>query len=60
MNISAAGIRLIDSFEGVRLTAYQDVKGVWTIDVGIRVRTFILLLSSPRSRRATCCRSISE
>ena len=34
MNISAAGIKLIESFEGVRLTAYQDVKGIWTIGVG--------------------------
>jgi lysozyme len=34
MNISAAGIKLIESFEGVRLTAYQDIKGIWTIGVG--------------------------
>ena len=34
MNISAEGIKLIDSFEGVRLTAYQDIKGIWTIGVG--------------------------
>jgi lysozyme len=34
VNISAAGIKLIESFEGVRLTAYQDIKGIWTIGVG--------------------------
>jgi lysozyme len=34
MNISAAGIKLIESFEGVRLTGYQDIKGILTIGVG--------------------------
>ena len=34
MNISDNGIKLIFSFEGCRLTAYQDPVGVWTIGVG--------------------------
>lgn len=32
--INADGIRLIKSFEGLRLTAYQDSVGVWTIGYG--------------------------
>jgi len=34
MTISDTGIKLIESFEGLRLTAYQDVKGIWTIGYG--------------------------
>ena len=34
MNISQKGIDLIASFEGCKLTAYQDVVGVWTIGYG--------------------------
>jgi GH24 family phage-related lysozyme (muramidase) len=29
-----AGLQLIESFEGLRLTAYQDSVGVWTIGYG--------------------------
>lgn len=32
--INEAGIDLIKDFEGCRLEAYQDVKGIWTIGVG--------------------------
>ena len=32
--INAAGIALIRSFEDCSLTAYQDVKGVWTQGIG--------------------------
>ena len=32
--ISDKGITFIKSFEGVRLKAYKDVKGVWTIGIG--------------------------
>lgn len=31
---SSAGLQLIKSFEGLRLTAYQDLVGVWTIGYG--------------------------
>jgi lysozyme len=34
MDISAAGLHLIKSFEGLRLEAYQDSVGVWTIGYG--------------------------
>nr|WP_205208480.1 hypothetical protein [Chromobacterium haemolyticum] len=34
MNISANGIKLIQQFEGLRLKAYQDAVGVWTIGYG--------------------------
>ncbi len=34
MVISQVGINLIKKWEGVRLTAYQDVVGVWTIGYG--------------------------
>lgn len=34
MNIGPAGIALIKSFEGLRLKAYQDQVGVWTIGYG--------------------------
>lgn len=34
MNISEKGLNAIKKFEGCRLTAYQDVKGVWTIGYG--------------------------
>ena len=29
-----SGLKLTESFEGVRLKAYQDVKGIWTIGYG--------------------------
>jgi lysozyme len=32
--ISDKGIQFIEDREGVRLVAYQDVKGIWTIGVG--------------------------
>lgn len=31
---NAAGLNLIESFEGLRLTSYQDSVGVWTIGYG--------------------------
>lgn len=34
MNISSDGIKFIRQHEGCRLTAYQDVAGIWTIGVG--------------------------
>lgn len=34
MNISINGIRLIEKWEGIRLRAYQDSVGVWTIGYG--------------------------
>ncbi|AAQ58403.1 lysozyme [Chromobacterium violaceum] len=34
MKTNAAGISLIKQFEGVRLAAYQDMVGVWTIGYG--------------------------
>lgn len=34
MNIDAAGVRLIANHEGLRLKAYKDVGGVWTIGYG--------------------------
>lgn len=33
-NFSDAGLALMKSFEGLRLSAYQDVAGVWTIGYG--------------------------
>jgi GH24 family phage-related lysozyme (muramidase) len=32
--INDAGLQLIESFEGLRLTSYQDSVGVWTIGYG--------------------------
>ena len=32
--INQAGLNLIESFEGLRLAAYQDVAGIWTIGYG--------------------------
>jgi lysozyme len=32
--IDAAGLALIKNFEGLRLAAYQDVAGIWTIGYG--------------------------
>jgi lysozyme len=32
--INTAGLNLIKSFEGCKLTAYQDVAGIWTIGYG--------------------------
>lgn len=34
MNLSAVGTALIQSFETLRLTSYQDQRGVWTIGWG--------------------------
>lgn len=34
MQISQSGLRLIESFEGLELHAYQDEGGVWTIGYG--------------------------
>ena len=34
MKISQAGYDLIKSFEGCKLTAYEDVVGVWTVGYG--------------------------
>ena len=34
MKLSSHGEQLIKSFEGLRLTAYRDVAGVWTIGYG--------------------------
>lgn len=34
MKISKKGISLIKNFEGLRLTAYRDIAGVWTIGYG--------------------------
>jgi GH24 family phage-related lysozyme (muramidase) len=34
MTISDAGIKMIESFEGVRLSADQVVRSIWTIGVG--------------------------
>lgn len=34
MNFNDQGLDLIKSFEGCRLTAYQDQKGIWTIGWG--------------------------
>ena len=37
MQINSDGISLIKSFEGTKLQAYQDIKGVWTIGTGTTV-----------------------
>jgi lysozyme len=34
LTISAAGLALLKDFEGLRLKAYQDIAGVWTIGYG--------------------------
>ncbi|AXE34815.1 lysozyme [Chromobacterium phragmitis] len=34
MHINAAGLNLIKQFEGLRLIAYQDAVGIWTIGYG--------------------------
>ncbi len=34
MKINSNGLQLIKSFEGLRLKAYQDIVGVWTIGYG--------------------------
>lgn len=34
MILGTAGLQLIKSFEGCRLTAYQDQRGIWTIGYG--------------------------
>lgn len=34
MQISAAGRAFIEGFEGLRLVAYTDIKGIWTIGYG--------------------------
>ena len=39
LQYSAAGLAMTKSFEGLRLTAYQDVVGVWTIGYGSTIPT---------------------
>jgi lysozyme len=34
MQLGSAGLALIKQFEGCRLTAYQDQRGIWTIGYG--------------------------
>jgi lysozyme len=34
MNLSPQGLAIIKNFEGLRLTAYRDIAGVWTIGYG--------------------------
>lgn len=34
MKLSEQGVKLIKSFEGLRLTAYRDIAGIWTIGYG--------------------------
>lgn len=34
MKLSPAGIQALEQREGVRLSAYQDTRGIWTIGVG--------------------------
>jgi len=34
MSLSSAGLQMIEKYEGLRLTAYQDPGGVWTIGYG--------------------------
>lgn len=34
MKLSQAGAQVLEQREGVRLDAYQDVRGIWTIGVG--------------------------
>jgi lysozyme len=34
MKLSPNGLKLIKTFEGLRLTAYRDVVGVWTVGYG--------------------------
>ena len=34
MEISKQGLKFIQNEEGIRLKAYQDTRGVWTIGVG--------------------------
>jgi lysozyme len=34
MNIDENGIQMIEGFEGLRLTAYQDARDIWTIGYG--------------------------
>jgi len=34
MSLSSAGLKMIEKYEGLRLTAYQDSGGVWTIGYG--------------------------
>lgn len=40
MKISAAGLALIEQFEGLRLASYQDGAGIWTIGYGHTVDVF--------------------
>lgn len=39
MDISNEGLELIKKFEGCKLTAYQDIVGVWTIGYGNTLHT---------------------
>lgn len=34
MNYSQSGLKMTEQFEACRLTAYQDIKGIWTIGYG--------------------------
>ena len=34
MTISRAGMALVEQFEGLRLAAYRDVAGIWTVGYG--------------------------
>ena len=36
-SISKTGLDLISSFEGIRLNAYDDGVGVWTIGIGTTI-----------------------
>lgn len=37
MQISDKGVLLIERFEGIKLNAYQDIRGVWTIGCGTTI-----------------------
>ena len=53
----AAGLQLIESFEGLPLTSYQDSVGVWTIGYGhtvgkrLHIRNHHLLPSQQQARK---------
>ena len=40
MQTSANGRKLIEEFEGLRLTSYQDQRGIWTIGYGHTANVF--------------------
>ena len=37
MQIDSNGVALIEGFEGTKLQAYQDIRGVWTIGAGTTI-----------------------